>query len=140
MALEWPSLLRTADEWIITYALPYELFHVQLFAIGHAVELYLKVANAKITGDMDRAVKFGHSIPRLLSDCKNHDSSFMIGYELRDSVLAVDMMNQNTWSKLSREDYLHLGNHQELYFVAQYLPDLKYLGGPLKNRKNNGPS
>ncbi len=136
MAQKWDSFLQTADEWIVNYSLPImNLTAVKLFSVGHAFELYLKAANTKITGDIDRAIGFGHDLPRVWEDCKNQDPSFLPMYELRKSVLARDLLNQEDYSKLGKDDVMHFLMHQEIYIVAKYLADLKYLGAPLKKVK-----
>lgn len=136
MAQKWDSFLQTADEWIVNYSLPVmNLTAVKLFSVGHAFELYLKAANTKITGDIDRAIGFGHKLHSIWEDCKNQDSSFLPMYELRKSVLACDLLNHKDYSKLGRDDLMHFLRHQEIYVVAKYLADLKYLGAPLKKVK-----
>ena len=139
---EWISIVRTADEFILTYALPpYMVGRVKLFVIGHAAELYLKAAFVKMTGDRQGAADFRHNMEKLLAACKQEDPSFMPNYELRSRVMAVDMMNSSTWAQLSKPDYHHLGTHQPLYLVAQYLIDLKYVGLPRPGRsKSQGPT
>ena len=139
---KWISILRTGDEFIVTYALPpYALNRAKLFVIGHAAELYLKAAFVKITGDAQRAAIFGHNMQKLLTACKQEDPSFLPNYELRSSVMAVDMMNASTWDQLSEDDYNHLGRHQPFYLTAQYLIDLKYVGLPRPGKsKPQGPT
>ena len=133
MAFKWNSFLWAADEWIIAYSLPPSSLHsVKLFSIGHALELYLKAANARMTGDIDRAIKFGHKINRIWDDCKNRDSDFLPDYELRDSILAEDLFTGHVLECLSDDDREHFSKHRELYSVAKMLPDLKYLYAPLK--------
>lgn len=107
---------------------------VKFFAIGHTVELYLKAANTKITGDIERAIRFGHQIKAIWDDCKVNDSAFMPKYEIRDDIYNMDLQNR-PYERLNQEDGIHLGNNYELYIIAKYLPDLKYLGAPLKTMK-----
>ena len=131
---EWHSFLIAADEWFITYSLPPVLRSVKFFAIGHTVELYLKAANTKITGDIDRAMKRGHNLKAIWDDCKAKDSAFMPQYEIRDDIYNRDLL-LSPYEGLNAEDTLHLGNNYELYIIAKYLPDLKYLGAPPKTMK-----
>lgn len=134
MMHEWHSFLTAADEWFITYSLPPVLMNVKLFTIGHTVELYLKAAITKITGDIERAINFGHQVKRIWDDCKAKDSGFMPRYEIRDDIYRIDLLNR-PYEGLSKEDIIHLGNNYELYVIAKHLPDLKYLGAPLKTMK-----
>ena len=83
---EWNSFLIAADEWFITYSLPPIIMGVKFFAIGHTVELYLKAANTKITGDIERAIRFRHQIKAIWDDCKAKDSDFMPKYEIRNEI------------------------------------------------------
>ena len=131
---EWHSFLSAADEWFIAYALPPVLMDVKFFAIGHTVEMYLKAANTKITGDIKRAMKFGHQIKAIWDDCKAKDSAFMPQYEIRDDIYNMDLV-PSPYKGLNKEDTIHLGNNYELYIIAKYLPDLKYLGAPPRKMK-----
>ena len=128
---EWHSFLEAADEWFITYSLPPPLTCVKLFAIGHTVELYLKAVNTKVTGDIERVIKLGHGIKSIWDDCKEQDPNFMPSFEIRDSVFNANLFKDGGRS-LDRADYEHFLEDQELYIVAKILPDLKYLGAPLK--------
>ena len=133
---DWHSFLWAADEWFITYSLPPMLMHVKFFAIGHTVELYLKAAYTKITGDIDRAIGFGHEVKTIWDECKAKDPAFMPQYEIRDDIYNKDLV-PSPYKGLNKEDILHLGNNYELYIIAKYLPDLKYLGAPLKTMKGD---
>lgn len=136
MPREWDSFLLAADEWIINYSLPPMMLHsVKLFSIGHALELYMKAAYTKLSGDIDEAVGFRHDIPRIWAACRAKDPGFLPQYELRESVLARDLLSVEDYSQLARDDLLEFLQNQELYVVAKYLGDLKYLGAPLKKIK-----
>lgn len=136
MAHEWDAFLRAADEWIISYSLPPATLNaVKLFSIGHALELYLKAANTKISGDIERAISFGHDIPKIWADCKSRDPTFLSDYELRQSVLSRKLLDVNDYEQLDKDDLVHFLRNQELYIIAKYLADLKYLGAPLKKVK-----
>lgn len=138
MALEWHSFLWAADQWLINYSLsPSGLSAVTLFSVGHALELYLKACNAKMTGNIDRAVKFGHKVDDIWLDCQAQDSNFLPHRELRPSILALDLLDGNDLGQLAGEDLLHLAKNQEFYIVCKYLADLKYDGAPLK--QHTGP-
>ncbi len=138
MASEWRAFHRTADEWLINYSiLPVgsSLTAVQLFSVGHALELYLKAVNSKLTGNIDDAVKFGHKVVAIWNDCKNRDPKFLPAYELRASVLARNLLDSNDYMTLPQSDVFHFLEYQELYIVSKHLADLKYLGAPLKSVK-----
>jgi len=136
---EWHSFVWAADEWFITYSLPPPLPNVKAFAIGHTLELYLKAANTKITGDIDRAIGFGHELKHIWDDCKLRDQNFMPSFEIRDSVFKSDFFklssSRGLKNKLNKDDIGHFLKNQELYVIAKHLPDLKYLGAPLKTIK-----
>jgi hypothetical protein len=133
---DWHSFLWAADEWFIIYSLPPMLMKVKFFAIGHTVELYLKAANTKITGDIERAMKFGHNLKAIWDDCKAKDSAFMPQYKIRNDIYNRDLL-LSPFEGLNAEDTIHLGNNYELYIIAKHLPDLKYLGAPLKTVKGD---
>jgi len=133
---EWHSFLRTADGWFITYSLPPpDLTSVKLFAIGHTVELYLKAANTKFTNDIGRAINFGHKLKSIWDDCKK-DSKFMPSFEIKDSVFNKDFFSVSVVKSLDEVDRRHYLHNQELYIVAKFLPDLKYLGTLPKSLKS----
>ena len=133
---KWDSFLSAADEWFITYSLPPALPCVKLFTIGHVVELYLKAANTKCTNDIDRAICFGHNIKAIWDDCKKQDSDFLPDYEIKESIFEKDLLSIDTVKTLNKADLTHFLNNQELYIVAKFLPDLKYLGAPLNRVKS----
>ncbi|MDQ3017647.1 MAG: hypothetical protein M3R25_13135 [Bacteroidota bacterium] len=133
---KWGSFLHTADEFIIAYAsCTGNTISAPLFLIGHAVELYLKSAYTKQTRDIDAAVNFGHRIYDLWNACKSIDDKFMPQYELRDNVFQCPFLEKDIVKLLSHEDCIHFLENQEFYIVSKYLPDLKYLGAPLKKIK-----
>jgi hypothetical protein len=136
MPHKWDSFIHTADEWIINYSMPMmSLVGVKLFSVGHAFELCLKAANTKITGDIDRAIKFGHDIPAIWHDNEKRDSHFLPQHELRKTILKRDLLSPTDYQKLSKKDFREFITHQEIYVAAKYLADLKYLGAPLKKVK-----
>ena len=108
---------------------------MQLFVIGHSVELYLKSCYTKLTGNAQKAVRFGHDIAGLWSACKQADHAFMPHYELLSRVLAANVTNFGSVDSLTKDEQLHFLHHQSFYLVAKHLPDLKYLGAPLKTIK-----
>ena len=87
----WRRFASTADEFIVAYSTPPVLVPVKLFEIGHAVELYLKASYISMTGDVDKAMTFGHGIARILSACKAIDPSFMARYDLRVETFFADL-------------------------------------------------
>lgn len=133
---KWDSFLHTADCFIITYATSsYTVGATSLFTIGHAVELYLKSANTKITGDIERAISFGHRLKDLWDDCKEKDNKFMPSYELKDNLFCSSFLEEDIYSQLCEADIMHFIRHQHLYIILKHLADLKYLGAPLKSIK-----
>jgi len=135
MGYQWFSFLWTADEWFINYTLPPALAQVKLFIIGHSIELYLKAAYTYISDDVNKAISFGHRIKSLLDACKELVPSFMPSYEIRDKVLETIFDPNQNLDHLEKDNLEHYFAHQELYFIAKMLPDLKYLGAPLKTIK-----
>jgi len=136
---DWRSFLWAADEWIVTYSLlPLSLTHVHLFTIGHACELYLKAAHAKLTGDITGTVKHSHHLKALWDDCKQRSSSFMRSFDLVEKVYGTTLPELTSGlvaEGLSPEDRVNYIRHRELYIVFKMLPDLKYLGAPMKSVK-----
>ncbi len=132
---DWEGLVKDADEWILAYAcVPPTAASVLFFSIGHAVELYLKASYAKLSGDFEKSLSFGHKIKRLLSECKKLDKTFLPAYEIRERPFSIDFMDGRSPYSLPVEDHRHLIMNQGLYLVAKHLPDLKYMSAPWKSR------
>jgi len=132
----WNCFLGTADEFLIAYAKislganpP-----LQFFIIGHAVELYLKAANAKITGDVNKSVKFGHNLYGLWKACKK-DPSFMPNFEIKESLYNIQFFEENIYKKCSENEKSHFIENRDLYTIMKHQMDLKYSGAPLKTIK-----
>ena len=135
MPYDWHSFLPPADEWLVAYSTPpAHLTSVKLFSVGHAFELYLKACHTKMTGDIDEAMSFSHRILDIWRGCKSADEGFLPDFELRESVLACDLLAvaRIQPNQLSDDDMKHFLHYQELYIVFQQLGNLKYLGAPLK--------
>jgi len=134
MTDHWNAWLYSANEWLINYSLPpHDLLSVKLFSIGHCLELYLKAYITKQTGSYEKATKHGHKIISLWQECISHNSEFLANYELRENILACDVLNQRDCkSNLSEEDFLYYPRYNELFIIAKHLPDIKYLGLPWK--------
>jgi hypothetical protein len=134
MTDEWRGFLQAADEWLINYlSAPNWLINVKLFSIGHSFELYLKAIYAHGNNDIDGAVKYGHRLDLLWKACKALDPPLLPAVVLRDSVLAEDILHGGLDKRLDRDDFLHFLKYQELYLIVRHLPDLKYIGAPLKS-------
>ena len=57
----------------------------------------------------------------------------MLSYEIRDTIFDCNQLfTGDAQHHLGNDDLKHFLHHQELYIVAKLLPDLKYLGAPLK--------
>lgn len=80
-------------------------------------------------------IKFRHNIKLIWDDCKN-DPEFMPNYEIRESVYNKNILVANDIKSLDKADQLHYIHNQEFYVIVKYLPDLKYLGAPLKSIKD----
>jgi len=124
MSDEWRTFLWTADEFLIEYSLPLPfLTAVKQFLIGHVVELYLKAAYTKMTGDHRSAINYGHKIKNLLGACQKHTPSFMQGYQIKDDVFNSIKSNQI----VNDPEYF---KHCQLYQIAVWAGRFKYFGMP----------
>jgi hypothetical protein len=106
---------------------------VQIFAVGHALELYLKAIHCKLVGNIKSTMGFGHDVLRLWGAIKVSDPTFAPSFEIRQAVLEVKALKGGHEKVLTIEDSKHYVVHQQLYIVMQHLADLKYLGAPLKS-------
>jgi len=130
----WHICAQAGDEWLITYALSPNLGAVTLFAVGHAVELYLKAVNLKCDGK----TRLSHEIKDLWDDCKRRDAAFMPSYEIRQSALDAPLFSgRNEFEFLNAADCESFFSNMGLYLVAKLLPDLKYAG--LEMQRHSGP-
>ena len=134
---DWDDFLWPADQWFVAYATAPPAPAVTLFAIGHTVELYLKAAFMKQTGDEQQAMAFNHKIKRLWDTLKANDPAFMPSYELRDVVYNSDFAKFHG-KNLSHDTWMHFIKNQELYWIAKHLADLKYIGVRLKTIEHPG--
>lgn len=137
---DWHLLAYDGDEWLVAYAcIPAAASSVTLFAVGHAVELYMKATHTKLYGDINKSIKLGHNIKGLWDACKSYDKAFMPAYEIRDSIYSRDFLDGKVFSTFSVGDQKHFISHQSLYIISKHLQDLKYFGLPWTTRKKAGP-
>lgn len=117
------------DQWLLGYLhLPGSAAPVPLFSVGHAVELYLKAVFLKHDPKLDVRKK-GHRIDKMLSEIRVSHPPLLASYELRDSAYAkFNLSSPLPISAVVDPDYEHFIRHQELYWVARHLADIKYLG------------
>ena len=139
----WFQFASEGDDWLIAYALicaaPPLNFGPLFFAVGHAVELYLKATHIKFYGDVDKAINYGHNNKKLWDDCKKH-GEFMSAYEIRDSIFKQDFLNPEVFNKFSGEESQHFAEFQNLYLIFKYLKDLKYYHLPWKPERDSAVS
>jgi hypothetical protein len=130
----WTSFLFTADDFIISYAQVSGVVAptTELFLVGHAVELYLKAASTKLSGDINRTVNFGHGLYGLWKDCKHQDANFMAGYDIIQSTFDRMYFTPKALLRMSKSERMNYIINQNFYIILKYLPDLKYAGAPLR--------
>ena len=118
----------TADDFLIGYA---QLVHavppVQLFCVGHAAELYLKAAHLKLNANIN-VTKMSHRVGDMISALQAREPSVLTAYALREAVYNKFIGRLVPMTEIGDPDYEHYIQHQELYFVSQYLADIKYMG------------
>lgn len=97
-----------------------------LFTIGHAAELYLK-AVALHLAPTKAAKSYGHGLSGLLD--LMHANGLLLSYTVKESIRDT-IMNRcpHPIETMSDPDFLEYTINQELYWVAYYLSDIKYLG------------
>ncbi len=120
------------DQWLITYACTISGMPAPtLFIIGHSLEAYCKSAILKKKNTANLLSKpYNHSIESMIQEIKreigilqdieflpNVDKKFMTG---GPPILSEELMRD--------KEYLHYISNQELYWVAKYQKDIKYLG------------
>ena len=123
----WQKLAEIGDQFLILYSQSIASTPAAtLFSIGHAAELYLKAAAVYI--DPSKSGKnYRHSLPELLK--LMHSNGLLISYKINDEIRdSIMLRSPHTIDILSNSNYLEYISNQELYWVAYYLSDLKYLG------------
>ncbi|MDD5116434.1 MAG: hypothetical protein PHW98_05155 [Candidatus Omnitrophica bacterium] len=125
---DWCRFLYTADEFLVAYTVIPPRLMISLFLVGHAAELYLKAVFTKQTGNIDKAVRYGHRIKELFIKCKENDKSFLPDLD---------------YKRLENDVEYRKEKHLELYYVGKYLADLKYLGvsfSEMRDLQRYGPN
>jgi hypothetical protein len=118
---DWTPLVNAADEWLVSFSLPYMRLHdVRVFALGRALELYLKAAQARLMGSLEAGAAFGPDLPAIWLGCKSLDPSFLSAYDLRPAVLHHDLLNPSDFAGLGKDDLVHFLQNQELYLLLRY--------------------
>lgn len=123
----WQNLASLGDQFLLLYAQSTtNTPAATLFTVGHAAELYLK-AFALHVDPSKLPSSYKHGVAGLLDLA--HSKGLLRGYEvhlkIRDNIMSkwphpIEMMNDPNFQAYTQ--------HQELYWVAYYLADVKYLG------------
>ena len=115
------------DEFLLVYSqIETNTGAATLFTIGHAAELYLKAVALKL--DPTKAAKsYKHGLAGLLDLMHSNGllTSYTVKESIRDSIMhkwphPIEVMSNPNFSEYTA--------NQELYWIAYYLADLKYLG------------
>jgi hypothetical protein len=124
--------MSLGDQWLISYACTISSMPVPtLFIIGHCLEAYCKAAILKNNPTVDILAKqYGHDIEAMINEIKKD-----IGI-LNNVVFLPHVENRFmtggpipfTDSLMSDVEYLHFVPNQELYWVAKFQKEIKYLG------------
>jgi hypothetical protein len=120
------------DQWLISYACTISNMPVPtLFVIGHCLEAYCKAAILKNNPSVDIFDrKYGHDIEAMITEIKN-DIGILNGvvfYPNVESRFMTGGLIPFTDTLMSDAEYLHFVPNQELYWVAKFQKDIKYLG------------
>jgi hypothetical protein len=120
------------DQWLISYACTISNTPIPtLFVIGHCLEAYCKAAilkNNPTANIFDK--KYGHDIEAMLVEIKK-DISILSNVTFYPNVETRFMTGGPipfTDEIMSDIEYLHFVSNQELYWVAKFQKDVKYLG------------
>lgn len=127
MTTIWQQFASTGDQFLIMYAQSATVTpSASLFTVGHAAELYLKAVSTKLDPNFN-AVKYGHHVDRLLQVA--HNTGLLADFQVSESVRDRIMMKwPHPIEMLGDTDYQQYVACQELYWVAYFLADSKYLG------------
>jgi hypothetical protein len=132
MSLIWQQFAGTGDQFLIVYAQAATATPAaSLFTVGHAAELYLKAVATKLDPSTD-AGRYGHRINDLLD--RAYSVGLLADFQVSDSVRDRIM---RAWphpiEMLDDPDFQHYVANQELYWIAYFLADSKYLGAGVRH-------
>ena len=129
-----------ADQFLVAYVSVsvFEASTAALFNVGHAVELYLKAAHCAHAADA-RVESYGHDVQRLLNDLRSKEPELLAEYALRPGAIRKYVTCADLPAAAAVDpDYLHFNQNRELYWIATFLAETKYLfaspGKRLKGR------
>ena len=118
------------DQWLISYACTISNMPIPtLFIVGHCLEAYCKAAVLKNNPSVN-IFRYGHEIETMINDIKR-DIGILSGimfYPNVESRFMTGGLITFTDSLMSDIEYLHFVPNQELYWVAKFQKDIKYLG------------
>ena len=125
------------DQWLISYACTISNMPVPtLFIIGHCLEAYCKAAILKNNPTVNILAKeYGHGIEAMITEIKKDIGilSNITFYPNVESRFMTGGLIPFTDTLMSDEEYLHFVPNQELYWVAKFQKEIKYLGTTGKN-------
>jgi len=134
--LAWQSFAMLGDEFIVAYASMSAITPAAtLFVVGHAVELYLKALLLKDDPSCN-VTKYSHKVDRMLAALVRNGHPNIAMYDLPNIDVNKWMHRPIPIGETSDPEYDSYVRNQELYWVAKYLPDLKYLGTMHKTMPN----
>lgn len=124
------EFLELGDQWLITYS------HIisntpitTLFIIGHCLESYCKAVILKNNPEAN-ILKYGHDIESMIIEIKSTTGVLkdVLFYPNVEKRFMTSCPIPFTDTLMSDEEYLHFVPNQELYWVAKFQKDIKYLG------------
>jgi hypothetical protein len=123
----WQSLASLGDQFLLAYAQCTTNTPVAtLFNVGHAAELYLKALALQVNPSKSPS-SYGHDVSSLLDLA--HSEKLLLEYEVHSRVRDRIMKKwPHPIEAMHDPDFQSYVSHQELYWVAFYLGDVKYLG------------
>ena len=133
MPTPWQTFAQLADDFLIAYAEQSgAATPALLFTVGHSVELYLKSTLLHAHPSTD-VTTHGHGVGSMLKKVQVWNPSLLDTYKLLPSVPGKFMGSPLLpLAATADPEYEHYIRHQELYWVAEYLADIKYLGSAHK--------
>lgn len=123
----WEQLAMLGDQFLVLYSqVASNTPAATLFNVGHAAELYLKAVAIR-TNPTARPSSFNHGVASLLRMVQSQGllTNYQMNDQFRDRFMGVC---PHPIELMQDADYCSYIANQELYWVAYYLADLKYLG------------
>lgn len=126
------NFFELADQWLAAYAMNFSNAPAPtLFILGHCIESYCKAALlTQPEAEVASGKRYGHDVGGMLLELQDRQN-ILQGYRLNNATSDKYLfMSPVPFEETSNPEFQHFIANQELYWVANFQKNLKYLGTP----------